>query len=154
MRITKESSKKSFSIIGKEGSTRDGDGFIKRLLDDADSHFSEIQHLTKRDENGVLCGIWGVMSDFSRSFMPWDDFKEGLYLAGVECADEAEAPDGWVKWTVPGYEYIRAENAGGSVFADVLEYMNRENMTLAGAVQDFTCPDAGKSYMLFPIRKI
>ena len=26
-------------------------------------------------------------------------FTEGLYLAGVEAADEAETPAGWVKWT-------------------------------------------------------
>lgn len=53
------------------------------------------------------------MSDLSRSFQPWDDnFTKGLYLAGVEVPDDAEAPDGWVKWTVPGYEYVYAVNAG------------------------------------------
>lgn len=36
------------------------------------------------------------MSDFSRSFHPWEDFSKGLYLAGVECSDDAEAPDGWI----------------------------------------------------------
>ncbi len=146
--------KESFSVIGKEGSTHDGDGFIGRLWDDANAHFSEVQHLAKRDGSGVLCGIWGVMSDFSRSFNPWENFSEGLYLAGVECVNGAEAPDGWVKWTVPGYEYIRAENVGGNVFSEVLEYLECENLTLAGAVHDFTCPTDRKSYMLFPVKKI
>ena len=51
------------------------------------------------------------MSDIYRSFKPWeDDFSKGLYLAGVECFDDAKAPDGWTKWTIPGYEYIVVEN--------------------------------------------
>ena len=44
----------------------------------------------KKDENGDLAGIWGAMSDFSLSFRPWEEgFSKGLYLAGVECEDEA-----------------------------------------------------------------
>ena len=73
---------------------------------DANSHFGEVQHLAKKDENGNIIGIWGAMSDFSRSFYAWEDFKKGLYLAGVECRDDAEAPSGWTKWVIPGYEYL------------------------------------------------
>ena len=106
--------KEKFVVIGKEGSTSDGDGFIQKLWDDADSHFSEIAHLAKRDAKGSIVGIWGAMSDSSRSFKPWEDgFRKGLYLAGVECDDHAEAPDGWTKWIVPGYEYMVAENHKG-----------------------------------------
>ncbi len=77
--------KESFTVIGKEGSTRDGEGFIRRLWEDANSHFAEVQHLAKKDESGGLAGIWGAMSDFSRSFRPWEEgFTKGLYLAGVE----------------------------------------------------------------------
>ena len=98
-------SMESFVVIGKEGSTLDGVGFIQRLWEDANSHFDEVQHLAKKDEDGKILGIWGAMSDLSRSFQPWEDnFTEGLYLAGVECNDDAEAPTGWTKWTVPGYE--------------------------------------------------
>ena len=98
--------KEKFVVIGKEGSTSDGDGFIQKLWDDADSHFSEIAHLAKRDAKGSIVGIWGAMSDSSRSFKPWEDgFRKGLYLAGVECDDHAEAPDGWTKWIVPIYSY-------------------------------------------------
>lgn len=53
-----------------------------------------------KDENGNISGIWGAMSDFSRSFQPWEDFSKGLYLAGVECNEDAEAPDGWTKWVI------------------------------------------------------
>ena len=82
--------KESFTVIGKEGSTLDGQGFVQRLWEDANSHFAEIQRLAKKGENGGLAGIWGAMSDFSLSFRPWEEgFSKGLYLAGVECEDEA-----------------------------------------------------------------
>lgn len=80
----KRCEKESFVIIGKEGSTLDGADFIQKLWEDANSHFGEVQHLAKKDENGDIVGIWGAMSDFSRSFRPWEDFSQGLYLAGVE----------------------------------------------------------------------
>lgn len=89
--------KESFVVIGEEGATTDGDGFIQKLWEDANSHFGEVAHLAKKDENENISGIWGAMSDFSRSFKTWEDFSKGLYLAGVECIDGAEAPDGWIK---------------------------------------------------------
>ena len=153
MKIHK-SVKKSFAVIGKEGSTLDGDDFIQKLWNDADTHFGEIQHLAKKDENGNIYGIWGAMSDFSYSFMPWEDFDKGLYLAGVECEDDAEAPEGWTKWRIPGYEYIYVECEGEDIFSKVMEYMEDNGIPLAGAVHDFTCPQTGKSYMYFPIRKL
>ena len=91
--------KSSFSVIGKEGSTDDGDGFIQKLWDNANSHFNEVAHLAKRNENGGLCGIWGVMSDFSHSFNPWENnFSQGLYLAGLECSEDAQAPERRFLW--------------------------------------------------------
>ena len=147
--------KPSFSVIGKEGSTADGQGFVQRLWEDANSHFSEVQPLAKKDENGNLVGVWGVMSDCSRAFLPWEDnFSKGLYLAGVECVDDARAPEGWTKWTVPGYEYLCAEVESENTFSEMLEYMQANNIALVGAVHDFTCPTSGKNYMYFPIRKL
>ena len=93
--------KASFAVIGKEGSTLDGPGFIQELWADAKAHFGEVQPLAKTDETGNLAGIWGAMSDLSRSFRPWEDgFTRGLYLAGVECEDDAEAPEGWTLRTL------------------------------------------------------
>lgn len=146
--------KKSFSVIGKEGSTLDGEGFIQRLWADANSHFGEIQHLAKKDEKGNICGIWGAMSDFSYSFNPWEDLSKGLYLAGVECTDDAEAPDGWTKWVIPGYEYIYMERENDDSFSRAIRYLKDNAIPLAGAVHDFTCPQTGKNYMFFPIRKL
>ena len=98
--------KDGFVVIGKEGSTSDGEGFGK-----------------------------------------------GLYLAGVECAGQAEAPDGWTKWTIPGYEYIVVENRHGA-FEKTLGQMKEEGIPLAGAVHDYTDPATGKGYLYFPIREL
>lgn len=146
--------KNSFVVIGKEGSTLDGDHFIQKLWNDANTHFEEVQHLAKKDENGNICGIWGAMSDFSRAFMPWEDFSKGLYLAGVECNDDADAPDGWTKWRIPGYEYIYVEHEGDDVFQKVMEHLKDNDIPLVGAVHDFTCPKTGKNYMYFPVKKL
>ena len=146
--------KKAFVVIGKEGSTLDGEGFIQKLWDDANGHFAQVAHLAKRDENGNLVGIWGAMSDLSHSFQPWEDgFSKGLYLAGVECVDNAEAPDGWTKWVIPGYEYLVVENHDGA-FGDTIRQMNDKGIALVGAVHDYTDPATGKNYMYFPIRKL
>lgn len=146
--------KESFIVIGKEGATTDGKGFIQKLWEDANSHFNEIAHLAKKDDKGNLLGIWGAMSDFSRSFNPWNNFSQGLYLAGVECLDGAEAPYGWTKWVVPGYEYIYVENEDNDTFSGVIKYLGENNLFLAGAVNDFSCPETGKLYMFFPIRRL
>ena len=53
--------KEKFVVIGKEGSTLDGEGFIQKLWDDANSHFSEVAHLAKKDANGGIVGIWGAI---------------------------------------------------------------------------------------------
>ena len=147
--------KASFSVIGKEGSTSDGQGFIQKLWEDANAHFSEIQLLAENDKNGELIGIWGAMSDCTRSFKPWEEnFSKGLYLAGVECMDDVYAPEGWVKWTIPGYEYLCVEVESENTFGDMLDYMNANSIALVGAVHDFTCPSNGKKYMFFPIKTI
>lgn len=146
--------KKAFVVIGKEGSTLDGEGFIQKLWDDANGHFDEVAHLAKRDENGNLVGIWGAMSDLSHSFQPWEEgFSKGLYLAGVECVDNAEAPDGWTKWMIPRYEYLVVENHDGA-FRDTIRQMNDKGIALVGAVHDYTDPATGKGYLYFPIREV
>ena len=147
--------KEAFAVIGKEGSTEDGPGFVQSLWTDANTHFAEVAHLAKKDENGNLVGIWGAMTDFSRSFRPWEDgFSRGFYLAGVECVDDAQAPEGWVKWNVPGFEYLRVECDHDGVFPEMIDYLREKGISLAGAVHDFTCPQTGKNYMYFPIGRI
>lgn len=147
--------KPAFVVIGQEGSTSEGPGFIQKLWEKANSHFRDVEPLAKKDENGQLIGIWGAMSDCSRSFQPWDDhFRKGLYLAGVECTQDAQAPEGWTKWTIPGYEYLKVEAENEHTFWDVLHYMKENQLPLVGAVHDFTCPKSGKNYLFFPIRTL
>ncbi|NLH02045.1 MAG: GyrI-like domain-containing protein [Clostridiales bacterium] len=150
--------KSSFSVIGKEGSTNDGNGFVNKLWENANSCFNEIEGLAKKDEKGNILGIWGLMSDFSRSFKPWEEnFTKGLYLAGAEVTDDAEAPDAWVKWTVPAFEYlyIKVDKEYKEAFSYVLNYMDNNNIKLAGAVFDYNCPqENGQLYLFFPIRRL
>ena len=95
------------------------------------------------------------MTDFSRSFQPWEDgFSKGLYLAGVECSDDAQPPEGWTKWTVPGFEYLRVVCDHDGVFPEMIAWLQEHDMTLAGAVHDFACPQTGCNYMYFPIKKL
>ena len=147
--------KEAFCVIGKEGSTAWGQGFVQCLWQDANSHFEEIQHLAKRDEQGALAGVWGAMSNCSRQFRPWEnDFSKGLYLAGVECEDGAAAPDGWAKWTIPGFEYLVLKCDKNCGFSEMIRYLTENNIPLAGAVHDFTDPATGEPYMYFPIAKL
>lgn len=147
--------KESFVVIGKEGSTRDGAGFVDKLWNKTYKDFKQIRHLVKKDENGDIAGIWGLMSDFSKSYKPWEnDFTKGLYLAGMECKEEAQAPKGWSKWIVPGYEYIVVENTEEDTFEDMIYFMEEENIELVGAVFDFIDSETEKNYMYFPIRKL
>jgi len=147
--------KESFSVIGKEGSTNDGEGFVQRLWADANSNFVEVSTLAKKDEKGNILGIWGAMSDLSRSFNPWEDnFTKGLYLAGVEVIDNAQVPKEWVKWTIPAFEYVYVKNEGKNTFKEVIEYLKENNIKLVGAAQEFNCPEEGQGYIFFPIRRL
>ena len=147
--------KESFSVIGKEGSTNDGPQFIQNLWADANAHFGEIAHLARKDEEGKLLGIWGAMSDLTHSFKPWgDNFTKGLYLAGVEVDNDSDAPEGWTKWTIPAYEYIYVQTENLNTFWEVINYLKKNKIQLVGAVHDFTCPQSGKPYMFFPIKKL
>lgn len=147
--------KHAFCVIGKEGSTDQGMGFIQQLWEDANGHFDQVAALAGLDENGNLAGVWGAMTDMQRSFQPWENnFSRGLYLAGIECGDDAVPPEGWVKWHIPGFEYLQVENNGDTVFSDTLAYMRKNNLPLAGAVQEWNVPALGKHYLMFPIRRL
>lgn len=148
--------KPAFAVIGRLGSTKEGEGLVARLWQEANAHFGEIEPLVKRDENGVPVGFWGAMSDFSMAFQPWENkFSEGLYLAGAEVREEAEPPADWTKWQVPGFVYLRVKTDAPDIFPQTLRYLEENGLTLAGAVHDFNDPaDNGQSYMYFPIEKL
>ena len=51
--------KEKFVVIGKRAQHQTATAFIQKLWDDADSHFSEIAHLAKRDAKGSIVGDMG-----------------------------------------------------------------------------------------------
>ena len=147
--------KPAFTVIGMEGSTDDGPGFIQALWEKANCRFSEVASLAGTTPDGTLCGVWGAMTDPSRSFLPWTDgFSRGLYLAGVEAREDAAPPAGWTKWVIPGFEYLRVASTTPDIFSRTLDAISASGRMLAGAVHDFTDPATGKMYMLFPIQKL
>jgi len=150
--------KKTFSVIGKEGSTEEGPGFVEGLWGAANEGLQEIAGLAKRNADGSLAGVWGLMSDFSRTFQPWgESFSQGLYLAGVEVEDSATAPEGWTKWTVPSFEYLRVKVEGDVLecFRESLRYLGKNSLALAGSVHDnVEVSENGQKYMYFPTRRL
>ena len=147
--------KPGFAVIGIEGSTDMGEGFIARLWDEANGRFAEVAPLARNNPDGRLAGVWGAMSDMRHRYLPWEDgFTRGLYLAGVECREDAQPPTGWTRWDIPGFEYIRVQNDHSGAFLETLAALTAEGLSLAGAVHDFTDPATGQNYMCFPIRKL
>ena len=51
--------KESFMVIGRLGSTKDGDGFVQKLWQNAEENFTEVEHLVKRNSEGNVKGFWG-----------------------------------------------------------------------------------------------
>lgn len=145
----------AITVIGKEGSTDDGKDFVANLWNDANEHFDEIAPLARKNLQGKLVGIWGAMSDFSRSFKPWEmGFTRGLYLAGVACREDAEPPKGWSKWVLPASEYVYVPNSSEESFRYGLELMKEEGLTMCGAAYDYTDPITGHTYIYYPIRRL
>ena len=143
----------AYCVIGHEGSTVDGAGFVQRLWQLTNEQFGEAAHLARRTADGRLHAAWGCMSALDRSFAPWEDFDKGLYLAGFEAEPGAVPLDGWVRWDVPGYEAIRVP-AGEGAFAEALAYLEAEGLELAMAQQDYTDPATGRDDLVFPIRRL
>lgn len=155
MKEPKKVVREAFCLIGKEGSTADGPNFIAALWKDANAHFSEAAPLVKMTEEGDQIRVWGAMTDLSRSFLPWDEeYSRGLYLAGVECRDDAVAPAGWVRWDVPGFEYLCVPSEDGGEFSEMLTYLADRNIPLEGAVQEFYAPEDGGCWLYFPIKRL
>ena len=143
------------TLVGREGSTAEGEGFITRLWSDLEAHFSEIAHLIDPDEAGNPRAFWGAMSDCARTFAPWeDDFTRGLYLAGPQYRADAEPPEGWSRWDIPALECLLCKAEGIETFHQGIAYLKARGIPLAAAVQDFTDPATGQSYMLFPIKRL
>lgn len=58
--------------------------------------------------------------------------REQGSLAGVECNDDAKAPDGWTKWRIPGYEYICVEREREGCFPESDGVPERQRHSVSG----------------------
>ena len=145
--------KPSFCVIGKEGSTADGPGVVQRLWNEAESNFAQVRAFAV-EKDGQPAACWGLMSDFSRQFLPWEEgYSKGLYLAGVECRAGAAA-EGWTVWTAPGAEYVRIACENGYPFQEGLKYLRENGLPLAGAAYDHTDLLTGERYLYFPVKRL
>jgi hypothetical protein len=144
----------SFALLGKEGSSSEGPGFVEKLWNAAERGLPEILPALKTDKFGPL--YWGAMSSRARDLSPWNhDFKEGLYLAGFEMLDpKLLAPEKWVKWEIPARKYfvIKVGADYGRSFAEGLKALQKEGYVLSGAVFDHLAK--GILYLYYPIEAI
>ena len=120
--------------------------------------FSVVASLAKKESDGTIKGYWGLMSDFSRSFKPWgNNFKEGLYLAGVEVDPDIVAPPGWTKWIAPARTYlvikVNPENYESSFKQMVYFRLAYEGYKLVGAAFDYTDNKTQQNYLYFPVEE-
>ena len=145
------------AVIGKLGLCTKGNNLAKEMWKQANEHFSEIASIALKNEKGLCLALWGAMSDPEMNFLPWtENFTKGYYLAGVQTAMDAEAPEGWTKWILPARSYIAAAvvpETYSQVFKEVIsEVIPGKGMKLSGAVCDYTDPMEGKDYLYFPVK--
>jgi len=102
---TEKCVKQAFTVIGKEGSTSDGEGFIHKLWESANSHFDEIQQLAKKDESGkdIYGDFWPKWMDLENSiyrpvFIKFIPFICGIICRVLDCF--VDAPVVWLRKTV------------------------------------------------------
>jgi len=152
--------KKSFVVIGKlgQGLTAESHHWIPAIWQKANNNFEEIRPLAKTNNEVNILGIWGAMSDITESFERWTD--QGKYLAGCEVFDNAIAPAGWTKWTIPSYKYAVVQ-CNQSTYQEKFDYMIHEylpdnNYSIVGAVHEYYNPEEtnGELYLYFPIEKM
>ena len=146
------------SVIGMEGEAGPGYNPAPALWEKANARFSEVEALALRGDSGTPVGVWGAMTDLSRSFLPWEDgFTRGLYLAGVQVPSEAQPPAGWVKWTLPAFVClrVRVEEDYAAAFQTGLDELEQRGLSLVGAVQECQYPaEAGQMYLFFPFKRL
>ena len=146
------------AVIGIAGLCTKERNIAADLWAQANRRFGEVAALGLKKEDGSFAGFWGAMSDEAMRFLPWEDgFSRGLYLAGVQTAADAEAPEGWTKWILPARRYLVADvtpQRYGEVFSDTIRrVIPAMGLRLSGAVCDFTDPATGQAKLYFPVEE-
>ncbi len=141
----------SFSVVGIEGSSHDGPDFVAQLWDKAEKKIADV--LPSLKIRNIFPIYWGLMSDNSRSFKPWEnDFSEGIYLAGFELADDRLIPpEGWSKWDVPAQTYFVLPLDGDykETLHQGLKTIQANGYVLSAAIFDHG--EEGKMFLYFPV---
>lgn len=75
--------------------------------------------------------------------------REQGSLAGVECNDDAKAPDGWTKWRIPGYEYICVEREREGCFPESDGVPERQRYSVSGGNPRFYLPEDREKLYVF-----
>jgi len=144
----------AFSVVGREGSTKTSSTIVAELWDQAEKGISDV--LPSLKMRNIFPIYWGLMSDFSRSFKPWEnDYSEGLYLAGFELADDRLIPPpGWVKWDVPAQVYLTLASEGDyrDTLQEGLKLIKDHGYVLSGAIFDHG--EEGKMFLYFPVEVV
>jgi predicted transcriptional regulator YdeE len=116
--------KNTFAVIGKAGSgSADNETrWINSLWDEAGTHFTEIESIARKDENGGV--FWWGLTDGAGGPLK--------YLIGCETAIDAAPPAGWEKRTIPAQTYVAVSctpNTTGEVFGKL---KNDPNIKIIG----------------------
>ncbi len=145
-------------IIGRQGLCTREHNRAQELWAEANAHFAEVAPLGMKEPDGSFTGFWGAMSDEDMRFQPWTEgFTRGMYLAGIEVAQDKEAPEGWTKWVLPARTYLVCDVEApryAEIFDEVIEKVIPEmGLALDGAVCDYTKPSTGQNRLFFPVRE-
>ena len=147
--------KEPFCVIGKEIFTWDGDGMIPKLWEIVDQDFASIEPVILKDENGKPLAKWGAMSSKKRDFSMWEENGSvGLYLAGYEAPLDAEAPKGWTKWIVPGFEFKLGKIEGEGYFYRAFDELTKMGLPPVAATENWIDQETGDFYFAFPVKKL
>ena len=92
--------------------------------------------------------------DLERLQMALHFGADAVYLAGAQCPAQAQPPQGWTRWQVPGFEYLVFPGGGPEAFSLAMAYLRGNGLSLCGAQQDHTDPATGCNEMYFPIRRL
>ncbi len=147
--------KDAFTVIGKQGSTRDGEDFVNGLWKKANEGMAEIDSLVKRDVRGLPVGFWGVRSSLTVPLEEWEN-GEGLYTAGLEVKDGSFAPMGWTKWELPASSYVsvEVENSIEKAVEAVKKYTEENGLIIKSAYYEYmNVLMPGKLILFFPVKE-
>jgi predicted transcriptional regulator YdeE len=151
--------KDEITVIGimGQGPAINSSEWIPEIWERANNNFNEIKNKILYNNNGVIKGLWGIMSDTGEKFERWNE--NGKYLAGCEADKNVIPPAGWTKWTVPAQTYLSVA-CSNETYGDVFNYITtdyiiKNNLKITGAIHEYY-PEPGNPNnieLYFPIKK-